>query len=123
MKFVFYTYWIWYALMLFIEVLGVTMPIDYAKAFLALYYLNFAYPALAVYGLFYTEDLNRSKVYACGITISVLLRTLFFIAEIYGYNDKKFVLVLCFFVMAVYMICEKLINRKLKNIESDYFKY
>lgn len=119
MKFVFYTFWIWYAILLSIELSGVKVSPDYAKAFLGLYYFNFAFPALAVFGLSYTEDLKRSNIYALGITMSVLLRTLFFIAESYGYDDKKFLLVLCFFIMSVYMVCEKLIKRKLEDIEKQ----
>lgn len=106
-------------MMISVEIFGIQVPVEWSKAFLGLYYLNFAFPALAVFGLFYTGDLKRSELYSLGITMSVLFRTLFFIAEIYGYNDKKFLLVLCFFIMSVYMISEKLIKRKIKSIETN----
>lgn len=119
MKWVYYIYWIWYALLLSVEVYGITIPVDYAKAFLCLYYVNFAFPSMAIFGMRYTEDLVFSGKYALAISISVLIRLLFFICEMYGFDDKIYLMVLSFFVISISVIFEKLVKRKLESIETD----
>lgn len=119
MRAIFYIFWIWYALLLSVELIGITVPVEYAKYFLSLYYLNFAFPAIAMGGLFYTEDLRLSKMYSLAICLSVFLRTVFWILQTHGYDNKYFLLVLCFFMMAVYLIFERLIKRKFKDIETN----
>lgn len=116
MKWIFYTYWFWYAIMLFIEVLSIPIPL-YGKQFLCLYYLNFSFPAIAAFGLNYTDDLKQSKIYSIGLAFSIFLRTLFWIMETYGFDNKYYLLVLSFFIMAIFFIFEKLIKRKINSIE------
>lgn len=105
--------------MISIEVFSIPIPFITAKAFLCLYYLNFSFPALAVFGLNFTDDLKNNKIYSVGISFSVFLRTLFWIGETYEYNDKHFLLTVCFFIMSIFFIFEKLIKRKLNDIERN----
>lgn len=73
---------------------------------LSLLYLN---------GRKYTEIEDN---YLLGIVLSLVLRITFFAGSlILGFNDAKFILVLCFFIMAIFFTFERIIKRRIKAIE------
>ncbi len=112
MKWEFYFYWTFYIMTFGVECYFETMPVWASYAILTSYWVSYIFLG-AVFGSYMYFDKQYYNTFAEGLLGAFISRSLLQIISIFGFDDKKYIIVITGFMMLVWVGI--VTNRNLKN--------